>query len=140
MSESGPLVLDTHVWIWLNFGTPGLKPLVRRSIDEAAGRGDLRLPAICPWEVALLTSKRRLELYLPVRDWVHRALAVPGLSLAPVTPDIAVEACYLPGDFHGDPADRLIVATARVEGATLVTRDAGIVAYGRAGHLSVLAA
>ena len=77
---------------------------------------------------------------MPVRDSVHRALAVPGLSLAPMTPDIAVEACYLPGDFHGDPADRLIVATARVEGATLVTRDAGIVAYGRVGHLSVLAA
>lgn len=77
---------------------------------------------------------------MPVRDLVSRAPDLPGLTLAPMTPDIAVEACYLPGDFHGDPADRLIVATARVEGATLVTRDAGIVAYGRAGHLSVLAA
>ncbi len=140
MSESEQLVLDTHVWIWLNFGMPGLKPQALRLIDEAAGRGDLRLPAICPWEVALLTSIRRLELYSPVRDWVRRALDLPGLQLAPMTPDIAVEACYLPGDFHGDPADRLIVATARVEGATLVTRDAGILAYGRAGYLSVLTA
>jgi len=140
MSESGLLAIDTHIWIWLSFGTPGLNPEARRLIAEAGSRGDLMLPAICPWEVALLTSKRRLELHMPVRDWVRRSLTLPGLHLAPITPDIAVEACYLPGDFHGDPADRLIVATARVEGATLVTRDAGIVAYGRAGHLSVLAA
>ena len=140
MSEAPRLCLDTHIWIWMAGGQRTLSRAVQDVIASAQAAGDLWLPAMAVWEVALLASKNRIELTMPVRDWVHRALALPGLSLAPMTPDIAVEACYLPGDFHGDPADRLIVATARVEGATLVTRDAGIVAYGRAGHLSVLAA
>ena len=95
---------------------------------------------IAAWELALLTSKNRLELDMPVRDWISEALTMPGLRLAPMTPDIAVESCFLPGDFHNYPADRLIVATARLERATIVTRDARIRDFGRSGHVRVLAA
>jgi PIN domain nuclease of toxin-antitoxin system len=72
--------------------------------------------------------------------WVRNALATPGLILAPLTPEIAIASTRLPGDLHGDPADRLIVATARVHGATLMTKDSKLLAYGRAGHASVMRA
>ena len=73
-------------------------------------------------------------------DWVSAALALPGVRLAPIEPAIAVASTRLPGDLHGDPADRLIVATARHLGAVLVTADKQLLAYGALGHVAVLAA
>ena len=134
------LVLDTHVWLWLVDGRRRLGDDTHNLVAEAAGDGRLLLPAIVPWEVALLTSMGRLQMTSPPREWIEAALRMPGLQLHPLTPDIAVDACYLPSDFHGDPADRLIVATARATDSTLVTRDTDILAYGESGHLKVLAA
>ncbi len=88
----------------------------------------------------MLVAKRRIRLDRPVEQWVDIALALPGIQLAPLEPAIAVRSTKLPGEFHPDPADRIIVATARSLGATLVTRDRRLVAYGRAGHLDVLEA
>jgi PIN domain nuclease of toxin-antitoxin system len=140
MTEPGPLVLDTHVWIWLSFGDKALGDDARRFIDRAGRDGTLLVAAISVWEVAMLVSKGRLDLFMPPLEWATAALSGPGISLAPLTPDIAVEACHLPGAFHRDPVDRMIVATARVLGARLATRDQRILAYAAAGNVAVVPA
>ncbi len=86
----------------------------------------------------MLESKGRLQLYAPCDQWVRDALAMPGLSLAPLTPEIAVASTRLPEPFHGDLCDRIIVATARALGARLVTRDSKILAYSRKRNVSTL--
>src|SRR5580704_8499947 len=134
-----PLLLDTHFWIWLQNGEPGVfTGPIRRAIEAAAAGGRLCLSVISVWEVAMLESKGRIELTLPCGLWVKQALAIPGLAVVPLTPEIAIESCNLPPPFHGDPADRLIVATARNMGARLLTRDRKIIEYGRKRHLVLL--
>ena len=83
----------------------------------------------------MLVAKGRLALDRDVAEWIAAALALPGLRLAPLDPQIAIDATRLPGDIHGDPADRLIVATARHHAATLVTDDQLILTYSACGHL-----
>jgi PIN domain nuclease of toxin-antitoxin system len=80
----------------------------------------------------------RIRLAKECLAWVGDALRAPGIALVPLTPEIAVESSRLPGSFHGDPADRILVATARREGAILVTRDEGILAYGKAKRVAVM--
>lgn len=87
----------------------------------------------------MLASKGRLRLSGDHLEWVKNALQIPGLSLIALTPEAAMEASNLPGQFHGDPADRLLVATARHLGATLVTADECILEYGRQKHVRFLA-
>jgi len=131
-----PLLIDTHYWIWLQFGTR--ECVTARSlavIRDAATRGDLFLSVMSVWEVGMLESKGRLQLYTSCTQWVEEALAMTGLSVAPLTPTIALESNHLPGSFHGDPADRIIVATARAMGARLLTSDKNIRAYGRQRHV-----
>ncbi len=117
------LLLDTHVWIWLSEGNPRLSVQARHSIQSAADQNCLFVSAITPWEMALLVSKGRLTLQTDVQQWIDQALALPGIRLYPLLPQIAVASTRLPWDMHGDPADRILVATARHSGATLITAD-----------------
>jgi PIN domain nuclease of toxin-antitoxin system len=134
-----PLLLDTHYWIWLQFGTrERLTGPVQKAIDEAGASGNLLLSVMSIWELGLLEAKGRIQLDVPCEQWVREAMAMPGLSLAPLTPEIALASSRLPQPFHGDPADRIIVATARTMGARLVTRDSRILEYGRKRHVAVL--
>lgn len=96
--------------------------------------------AITPGEIGMLAATGRLVLDRDVMDWIAAALSLPGVRLAALEPAIAVASTRLPAELHGDPADRLIVATARALGATLITADVALLAYGRAGHVGVLAA
>jgi len=131
-----PLLLDTHYWIWLQSGEAiRFTPAVLKAIDEASGTGNLLLSV---WEVGMLEAKRRIHLHMPCEQWIAEALATPGLTVAPLTPEIALESTRLPGAFHGDPADRIIVATARRHRARLLTKDRTLLAYARLGHLAVL--
>lgn len=93
------------------------------------------MSAITPWEIALLAGKGRLALGRDTGAWIEEALALPGIALAPITPAIAVDSVGLPGDFHADPADRLIIATARHADATLFTVDHAILDYAATGHV-----
>ena len=137
-SASGPLVLDTHVWIWTMEGAR--KELAQATvslIENAGGRSELAVSAISVWELALLEARGRITLSRSIDEWVNAALTAEGMRLAQLTPEIALESSRLPGDVHGDPADRMIIATARVLGATLVTCDEQILRYGSEGHLRV---
>ncbi len=86
----------------------------------------------------MLAANRRIELAQEVRAWARRALAFPGLRLTGLSPAIAIESTLLPGALHRDPADRLLVATARVTGASLVTCDERILDYAEQGHVGVV--
>lgn len=133
-------LLDTHVWIWLlNGEEPLASSEARHPIEAAVGTADIRVSVISVWEVGMLEAKGRITFPLSCEMWVNRALSAPGIAPAHLTPEIALASSRLPGSLHGDPADRIIVATARQLGATLVTRDRKIIAYGGEGHVSILA-
>jgi len=121
-------------------GDGRLRLALRRRIEAAAAEQQLWVSAITPWEIGMLVAKGRLVLDRDVMDWLQATLALPGIRVAPLEPVVAVASTRLPGELHGDPADRLIVATARRLGATLVTADAALLAYGQLGHVQVLSA
>jgi PIN domain nuclease of toxin-antitoxin system len=136
---SRPLLLDTHIWIWIMEAVAGeIAPSVIDRIRQASKEGTVLISAISIWEVALLQVKGRLRLSRDLDEWVRTGLSAPGVRLAELSPEILVESTRLPGAVHGDPADRMLIATARRLGATLVTRDAAILSYARQGYLSVL--
>ncbi|THD11539.1 type II toxin-antitoxin system VapC family toxin [Metallibacterium scheffleri] len=135
------LLLDTHVWLWYAEGVARrLKPSVVNQIEDALLTNRLHVSAVSVWEIGLLVAKNRITLSAPVKDWVQHAATIPGLRLSPLDWQSALESTVLPGMPHADPADRLLVATARISGYTLVTRDQKILDYGKAGHINVLAA
>jgi PIN domain nuclease of toxin-antitoxin system len=123
------LILDTHIWYWFVIGDETLSKKTIENINQAALNDSLYLSAISVWEVAMLENKNRIHFKIPTLQWVEQALKEIPIQLLPLTPAIAVESCHLE-DFHGDPADRIIVATARVENLTLLTRDKKIQYYG----------
>lgn len=141
MPTSNPqrYLLDTHVWIWLEEASDNvIGPAIALTLRQASRDGALRVSVISVWEVAMLEARRRVTLSMDCRAWVSRALEAPGLYLEALTPDAAVDSARLPGRFHRDPVDRFLVATARLTGATLVTRDARILRYAAAGHVRAL--
>jgi len=132
------LLLDTCALIWMANGDPFL-PAALRALRKAAERGELFLSPVSAWEIGVLASRRRLELQVPARVYVEQVFSRPEIQVAPLTPEIAVQASYLPGQFHSDPADRLIVSTAMVMGLQVMTRDRRILDYGAKGHVPVMA-
>ncbi len=122
------IVLDTHIWVWWAHGGEQLTPKQIEAI--AANETDLiGISAISCWEIAKLTAYARLELPSPLEEWFEQALSYPGVQILALTPEIAIESTRLPGEFHRDPADQIIVATARVYGCPLVTSDGKILHY-----------
>lgn len=122
------LVLDTHIWIWWVHNDPLLTPSQSEAI-AAKEREVLGISAISCWEVAKLVEYKRLELPCSLEDWFEQALHYPGVRILELTPKIAVESCRLPGPFHRDPADQMIVATARIHDCPLVTSDRKLLDY-----------
>jgi PIN domain nuclease of toxin-antitoxin system len=120
------VVLDTHAFIWWCNAPDRLSKAARQAAEEA----DVRLvPAISVWEIGMLVAKGRLGFDRDVATWVDEALSLPGVQLAPLSASIALRASALPGELHGDPADRLIVATAIDHACALVTKDDLILRY-----------
>jgi PIN domain nuclease of toxin-antitoxin system len=138
-SEPRRLLLDTHVWLWLEAGSSELSADARHTISAALGAGLLRIAAISLWELALLASRSRVVLGKPTNLWLDEALADPGPIIEPLSTRVAIECCELPGTLHRDPADRMLVATARVIDAALMTRDRRILDYSARGHLTAIA-
>jgi PIN domain nuclease of toxin-antitoxin system len=137
--EPSALLLDTHFWIWyVENEASRFSRRIESKVEAAAARGDVVVSTISVWEIAQLDALGRIQLALDVRAWVARALAFPGVRLKGLSPSIAIESTRLPGHPHRDPADRILIATARQLGAALVTCDATILAYAKPGHLTVI--
>ncbi|GMU45297.1 MAG: hypothetical protein AMXMBFR26_00790 [Porticoccaceae bacterium] len=135
------LLLDTHIWLWYAEGVPDtLSADVVTQINQARKSRRLYVSVISVWEIGLLLAKNRIVLSVPLQDWIEQGTALPGLRLRALTTEVAIESTLLPGELHADPADRFLIAEARVAGLTLVTADRKIIDYGRAGHVRVLAA
>lgn len=132
------MIADTHALVWLLEGDPRLGPKARQVLEAAAQNSAVHVSAITPWEIAMLVEKGRLVLGRDVGDWIHAALALPGISLVPLEPAIALGSVRLPGSFHADPADRMIIASARFIGVPLVTADRAMLDYGARGHVAVV--
>lgn len=122
------IVLDTHVWISHVQDSQRLGAEQQRIIEQNEDSG-IGVCAISLWEISKAVELGRLSFSVPLEDWFAIALSYPGISLLPLTPRIAVESTRLPGSFHRDPADQLIVATARVLDCPVVTRDSKILSY-----------
>ena len=128
MARRGELILlDTHVWIWAVDRSPRLSKSHRDLLNEFAER--LAISVVSCWEVAMLEWKRRITLSQPLDTWFKRAISDSAIAVLPLSPEIAGEAYKLPSPFHDDPADRMIVATARIEDALLLTEDKKILKY-----------
>ena len=123
------IVLDTHSWVWWANGSDELSRAARTRTEAALREDRLLVSSIRVWEVAMLVERGRLRLAIAVDEWVGQAERIPGLRFVPVTNAIALRSMQLPGRFHKDPADRIIVATALSHGATVVTRDDRIRGY-----------
>ncbi len=134
------VLLDTHAWIWLMNGSDRLGPKARKAIERSISNDAVLVSAISPWEVAMLVSKGRLVLDRDVGEWVQAALSQAGIRLETLSPEVAVASTRLPGNLHGDPADRIIAATVRHSGAILLTDDQLLLDYGKAGHLKTVKA
>ncbi|WP_176441691.1 type II toxin-antitoxin system VapC family toxin [Granulicella rosea] len=119
-------MLDTHIWFKHQTLPHLLKPAIVDAIDQAAERNEVFVSVISIWEFAMLERDGKLELDGGVDRWCREALAKPGIALLPLSPQIAIDSVYLKEPMHKDPADRILVASARVERLTLVTRDRAI--------------
>ena len=121
-------LLDTHIWIWWVDNPQNLTKKQISTIKKNEKSG-LLLSRISVWEVAKLVEKDRLQFTVPVEEWIELATRYPGVQLVNLTNEIVVNSTQLPGTFHKDPADQLIVATSRVEKVCLLTADDKIKTY-----------
>jgi len=133
-------LLDTHVFVWLLGADHRLSFTAREEIEAAAGESCVWVSAITPWEIGMMAASGRIFLSRDPLEWIERALALPGIRLAPLTPAIAVASTRLPVPAPLDGADRIIVATARHLGASLVTADRRLLQYAGDGHLRAIPA
>jgi PIN domain nuclease of toxin-antitoxin system len=129
MGSVAMIVLDTHTWVWWVNGQPALSQRGQRAIRKAASEAAVYISSISVWEVAQLVAKGRLELTMDVESWVRKSEAMPFLHFISVDNAIAMKSVQLSGPFHGDPADRIIVATSIILGFPLITRDRRILDY-----------
>jgi PIN domain nuclease of toxin-antitoxin system len=122
------IILDTHIWVWWVHGNEQLTQKQSKAIqdneDDVIG-----VSAISCWEVAKLVEVGRLGLSTPVEKWIEQAMGYPGIRLLDLSPEISIESTRLPGEFHRDPADQIIVATARIYNCPLLTADGRIIEY-----------
>ena len=122
------ILLDTHVWWWSltepeNLSKKAITFIKQTKTDERF------ISSISIWEFAMMVAKKRIELKISPTKWLSRAIEETGIMVIELSPDIATDSCNLPGEFHKDPADQIIVATARVHNLTLLTKDQKILDY-----------
>jgi PIN domain nuclease of toxin-antitoxin system len=118
------VILDTHAWIWYvtessKLGSNAVKLINKKDVCGVS--------AISCWEVAMLVAKRRIEFNIPIEDWIKLALEYNKIRLIHLTPEISIQAAYIEQPFHGDPADRIITATALLTNSILITKDKKII-------------
>ena len=133
-----PILLDTCAALYLLANEP-MSKAANAAMDGSVDAGlPLRVSPITAWEVGLLATRGRFKSSLSPQRWFERLRKTPGIQLCDLSGDILLGSSFLPGKFHKDPADRIIAATAREFGYTVMTRDRALLDYGREGYLSVL--
>jgi PIN domain nuclease of toxin-antitoxin system len=133
-----PLLWDTCAAIWI-YEKARLSQAALDAMSAAHREGiPSYISPISAWEIGMLTSRRRLQLLIRPERWFANLFEVPGVRLAELSPDLLIASSYLPGKPPKDPTDRILAATARDLGATLITRDRGLLDYGGQGHIAVL--
>jgi len=125
-------LLDTHVLLWWLEGKKHLSKRQQRIIDKASAERPLFVSDITLWEIATLSELGRIKLGTPLREWLEQATALPLVQRHPISPAVAAQVAALPSTLHRDPADRIIIATAIVLSATILTRDERIIDAGLA--------
>ncbi len=123
------ILLDTHVWLWWLHDPQRLSDQVRTAIDLAESQNKVLVSAISVWEVAVKSSLGKLSLPLPIDEWYAVAQVCPGVVIEPLHPVDAIASTQLPGDFHKDPADRILIAIARRYDVPLATFDQKVLVY-----------
>ena len=123
------IVLDTHALIWWATSDAALSKKAKTAIERERAGGEIIVSAISAWEIAMLVKRETIAFSMDVENWLATVQQIPGVRFAPVDVDVSLKSVQLPGEFHKDPADRLIVATARKFAAPLVTKDLKIRAY-----------
>lgn len=123
------ILLDTHVWLWWLSNPEKLSAKATISINEAVETNGLVISSISTWEIALLVARGRLQLAIDTRDWVRKTEGLTFVRFAPVDNTISLRSVSLPGEFHADPADRIITATALTMGIPLISKDRKILNY-----------
>jgi len=123
------ILLDTHVWIWFVSNPENLSETARMTIEETISKKSIYISSISTWELALLVNKNRIQLTMSVEDWVAKSEGFPFFKFIPVNNKISIKSVNLPPPFHADPADRIIIATAIIEGIPIVTKDQKIINY-----------
>ena len=122
-------LLDTHIWILANVAPEALSASHRKLLENLRPDDDLMLSAISLWEVCKLVEKGKITLFEDIESWVKSALDMPNLRVIPLNFHVFYKSTTLPQPFHRDPADQMIVATARIHDATIVTQDHLITNY-----------
>ncbi|MBN4069110.1 type II toxin-antitoxin system VapC family toxin [Beggiatoa alba] len=124
------LVIDTHVLVWFVNGSDELSATAKKAIDAIMTKGgEIIISSISAWEISMLIEKKRLVLSMDIENWLEQVEQIEGFRFMPVDNEISYKSTMLPGDFHKDPADRMIVATARKLAVALVTADEQIRDY-----------
>ena len=130
------VLLDTHVWLWAVGDNSQVSKEFVLIYEKDIRMNRVFLSPMSIWEVGMLAQKGRIELKMDTLEWVNKALEMPGIRLCPITPRIAIQSTRLPGEVHGDPVDRLLLATALEENLVLVTCDTKILNYSSANLIS----
>ena len=123
------IVLDTHTLVWWVTGDVALSKKAKTAIDRELNGGQIIVSAISAWEIAMLVERERLVLSMDVESWLATVAKIDAVRFIPLDVEIALKSVDLPGSFHKDPADRMIVATARKLAVPLVTKDEKIRVY-----------
>jgi len=134
-----PVLLDTCAVIWLAQGDKLTESAVELLNEITETGGETYVSPISAWEIGQLVSRNRLQLLTTPQKWFARLFEAPNVRLAEMSPDLLIASSFLPGKSPRDPADRIVVATARDLGATLLTRDRALLDYGSQGHVNVVA-
>jgi PIN domain nuclease of toxin-antitoxin system len=134
------LLLDTHTLLWSLLEPKELSKEARRRIDLAQENNLLMICSISLWEIAMLSHKKRINIYEPLKDFLKSIVNIGGVMVKDISPEVASESVVLVDYFHGDPADRIIAATTKIHGATIITRDQKILDWAKHGHVKFVKA
>ncbi len=135
---SNCVILDTHVLLWSLLQPEELTEETKSKVEQAHKKQNLLVSSISLWEIAMLSHKKRIHIFEPIKNFLSSIEEISGINICEISAEVAAESILLQNNFHGDPADRIIVSTARVYSATLLTRDKQILHWSKYGSVKCL--